>query len=199
MQKTRDSMLEIDNSKTYDVSKSDVIIDGVTNGQDLETRNVITNDLSCDKAEDVAKVEARLHDDVTNDVELNDFTQSAKDVIIATQTEIVPFDQSEISSTTVPCCSAGSITTSTVSEMSDYCCYSNSMDSYPRDIQGCQEVLMQEEAREVKLKQKLDRMSGEMRLMDLRMLEQNKMADILESLKNLNTGLEKRRQRNRTR
>ncbi|XP_031548553.1 uncharacterized protein LOC116286230 [Actinia tenebrosa] len=194
--KTWDIMGKV-NSKTDDVSKNDLTVDPVKSydvikSKDLETLDVINNDLLNNVTEDVAEMDGFDNEHVINDVEVSDFgkgNESDQDVIIAKQTEILPYDQSEISSTAVPCCSADSFTVSTVSEISDYCSHSNSIDSQPRDIQGCQEVLMQEKARELELKQKIDRFSGEMRLMDLRILEQNKMADVLESLKNLNNEL----------
>lgn len=195
------------NAKADEISNNDAIREGVTNddvmkGEESKTRDVISDDLKIcnelvnDVTEDVAKMDGTVSDDVIHDVihdvKVSNFAkdnESDQDVIIAKQTEIIPFDQSEICSTAIPCCSADSFTASTMSEMSDYCSHSNSMDSQPHDIQGCQDILMQEKVKELELKQRIDRLSGEMRLMDLRTLEQNKMADVLESLKNLNNGL----------
>lgn len=189
---------KVDDVSNYDVSNDCVAIDDVTTGEELN--DVISNDIkTCnelinDATEDVAKRDGTDSDEVIDDVEVSDVKRNDEndhDVIIAKQTEIIPFDQSEISSTAVPCCSADSFTASTMSDMSDYCSHSNSMDSHPSDIPRCQEVLMQEKTREMELNQKIDRLSGEMSLMDLRILEQNKMADVLESLKSLNNGLVK--------
>lgn len=132
----------------------------------------------------VVTVDAVAIDDVTHEVqryvyEKDDDTQS--EIIIAQPTEVVG---PETTSALVPFRSAESITMSTLSDISD-----SSFRGNGDDVEELTRVLLQEQQRQREMRRKLERQSEEIRLMDSRIKEHDKMADILERLKHLNEGL----------